>query len=158
MVQNKDLQEGKVKNGVKDEIDSSVVLTNGIHDESGDVSEEEDDYLQYLTVVPSLDKSVEDRNMNLISQSLAHFYSAIESRKEYQKIKKELMGSYVPRESKKEETIQETIVNKLEGKDVIKSELEVVEVSEQNNEVTNEEGAIETKNFSLQLLKARLGM
>lgn len=156
MVQNKDLVEEKGLNGIKDEVDLSVGITNGNH-EPEEESEEEDDYLKYLTVVPSLDKSVEGRNMSLISQSLSQFYAAIEGRKEYHKIKKELMGSYVPRETKKVEQIQETIVNKLELNDEIKTELDVVE---QINEVTTtsiEEGAIGTKNFSLQLLKARLG-
>ena len=154
MVQNKDLEEEKGVNGIKDEIDLSVITTNG-NNELEEDSEEEDDYLKYLIVVPSLDKSVEGRNMSLISQSLSQFYAAIENRKEYHKIKKELMGSYVPRVTKKEEQIQETIVNKLEVTDEIKTELDV----EQINEVTtsNEEGTIETKNFSLQLLKARLG-
>lgn len=156
MVQNKDIEEEKVTNGVKDEEALGLKLTNGNH-EPEEESDEEDDYLKYLLVVPSLDHSVEDRNMSLISQSLMNFYTTIESRKEYYKIKQELMENHVPSERKEDKIIQEAIDDKLEVNGDIKSKQEELQ---QLNEVTNEQQHEEEhniKNFTLQLWKARLG-
>lgn len=138
MVQNKELEKEKVtENGVVDESLGSQKFTNGIHeDETFEESEEEDDYMQYLTIVPTLDKSVENRNMNLIAQSLMNFYTAIESRKEYQRIKQELMQDYVPNNSRKNDDIQEKVEVKLEVKEAINSKPEDCEPV---NEVTKAE-------------------
>lgn len=118
MVQNKDIEASSLTNGDIGECSK----TNGVHDPLEE-SEDEDDYLDYLLVVPSLDRSVENRNMSLISQSLMNFYAAIQSRKEYNKIKEELMENYVVQSVIKVdgEEIQETIVETL--KETIESEL-----------------------------------
>lgn len=161
MVQNKQVEKEKiVENGENDALGSQEKLTNGLdeEDEMFEESEEEDDYLQYLTVVPTLDKSVENRNMSLIAESLMNFYTAIESRKEYPRIKQELMESYVPNDCKKEEEVHEIIETKLEIEEAIISECQELE---QSNEVTSkveyEAEAIGTKKLILQLHKAPFG-
>lgn len=156
MVQNKDIDEETIVNGEKKETLNATKL-NGVSHEMNEHSEDEDDYLQYLLVVPSLDRNVSNRNMSLISDSLSSFYTAIESRKEYPKIKQELMGNYVPDECMEVDSpeikLEEPIVNEIKVEVDIKIE---VEQQENQNEVNDEE-TIETKNFSLQLYKARLG-
>lgn len=158
MVQNKQLAKDTMENGdeIEEALGSTSKLLNGTHDEASEESEEEDDYLQYLTVVPQLDASVEGRNMSLISQSLLNFYTAIQSRKEYPRIKQELMESYVPNDCKDDGKLQETLEVKLEETEAINSDPPKIE---QINEVTQEyeAEAIETKQCTLRIHKAPFG-
>jgi hypothetical protein len=137
MVQNKDI-EATTSNG--------VCKTNGVHndpEEGIEESEDEDDYLDYLLVVPSLDKSVKNRNMSLISESLMNFFTTIESRKGLsQKIKEEIIDNYaMPSVVKAEEKIQETIVE--DPKETIKNEFNESEVVK--NEVTTNDDHCEAE-------------
>lgn len=159
MVQNKELEKEKpIENGENDALGSPSKITNGIHeDESFEESEEEDDFLQYLTVVPTLDKSVEDRNMSLIAESLINFYTAIEKNRNYERIKQELMETYVPNDCKKVEQLEEIKVDKVEVEEAIICEHQELE---QINEVTkteSEANAIGTRNLTLKLHKAPFG-
>lgn len=164
-MQNKQLEKEKTTENDENGEDDATLgsennkITNGIHeeDETFEESEEEDDYLQYLTIVPSLDRNVENRNMSLIAESLMNFYTAIESKKEYPRMKQELMDSYVPNDCKKEVEIHETIEAKIEIEEAIISDHQEFE---QNNEVTKveyEAEAIQTKKLILQLHKAPFG-
>jgi hypothetical protein len=157
MVQNKDLEKEKVvENGDNCTLGSEAIINGIDEDETFEESEEEDDYLQYLTVVPTLDKSVENRNMSLIAQSLMNFYTAIESRKEYQKIKQALMKSYVPNVIQKQEETKEIVNIKLEVEETIvceQQESEQIKI----NEVTKVEREAETRKLILQLHKAPFG-
>lgn len=160
MVQHKELKKETIENGeVKDEALGCLnKSTNGINNESyEDSEEEEDDYLKYLTVLPSLDESIENRNMSLISQSLLNFYTAIESRKEYNRIKQELMESYVPNSSNKDQTLQETSDIKLEKAEAIKSDYQELAQNEVNNFECETEAKGSAKDCILQLHKAPFG-
>lgn len=160
MVQNKDIKKEKheiMKNGDAHE---ETLLLNGKMNEKEDKSEDEDDYLNHLLVVPSLDRNVSSRNMNLISESLLGFYTAIESRKEYEKIKQELMGDLVP--IKQEITEQPAVELKLTNiQPIHKTKIEEIEEpinlndNEQQIEVNKQD--LEVRKFTIFFPRARFG-
>lgn len=170
MVQNKEIDKQTLTNGGSSEEKTPIVVTPKINgtlneEEEEEFSEDEDDYLQYLLTVPSLDKNVSCRNMNLITESLSNFYSAIEGRKEYQKIKEELMNELVvPRKTESEETekivdvheelpIVSDIID--ESSDELKSEL-VFDEETDEIEVTDVD-SLTIKKFSISFTRARFG-
>lgn len=84
-------------------------LTNGENVElNGHESEceesDDDDYLDHLLMLPLLDGDFSNRNKNLVSRSLLDLCTAIESRKEYQKIKQELLLNSATKQCGEEET------------------------------------------------------
>ncbi|KAG5684519.1 hypothetical protein PVAND_013748 [Polypedilum vanderplanki] len=168
MVQNKDnnkLNKGKITNGDLKEETLEIPKLNGVHSETNDYSEDEDDYLEHLLIVPSLDKNVSNRNMTLISESLSNFYTTIENRKEYPRIKQELMGELnVPIKEKsveKDVKIEEKdlqIVAEVKQESEIHIENEILPTEEELNEIEIEVSDVESvkiKNFSLCFTKAR---
>lgn len=106
MVQHKEIKKetpDHLKNG---ESHQETLLLNGKLNESEELTSDEDDYLRHLLVVPSLDRNVSSRNTSLITESLLSFYTAIESKKEYSKIKQELMGDLlVPVKEENQDTV-----------------------------------------------------
>lgn len=98
MVQNKEEEVKMLVNGEirKEENGETKTNENASVDED---SEDEDDYLDYLLMVPPLDNYSNDRNKGLVSKTLLDLCSAIESRKEYPKIRQELLlqNSCVPK-------------------------------------------------------------
>ena len=159
MVQNKEIVKETrkvVKNGDAHE---ETLLLNGKLNENEEQSDSEDDYMEHLLVVPSLHKNVANRNMNLVSESLLSFYTAIESRKEYAKIKQELMGDLVPIKSEKEDEpiVEEILINN------DKSQLETSEVDvkleyekDPEIEVSNDD-KFAVRKFTIIFPKARFG-
>lgn len=158
MVQNKEIEEKKLTNGVH-EVKKEE---NGVEEKSnGDVSDgeesEEDDYLDHLLMVPSLDRDAPFRNKDLVSKTLLDFCTAIESRKEYPKIKQELMMNCVPIERKpEEEKIVEDNEPLLNGKEdtppLQMSPIKVVDTIE-----VNEAEVPEIRRQSIRLKKAQFG-
>jgi hypothetical protein len=158
MVQNKEIQKETrkiVKNG---DAHDETLLLNGKLNENEENSESEDDYMQHLLVVPSLHKNVANRNMNLVSESLLGFYAAIESRKEYPKIKQELMGDLVPIKTEKEDEpiLEDKLIKNDETQPataelVLKYEVE----QDQKIEVNNDKFAV--RKFTIIFPKARFG-
>lgn len=159
MVQNKEIKKNAqkiVKNGDAHE---ETLLLNGKLNENEVHSESEDDYMEHLLIVPSLDKNVANRNMNLVSESLLSFYSAIESRKEYAKIKQELMGDLVSIKNEKEvePVVEEKLIN------IDKSQLKEEEVKiKLDDEIVpeievNGVDMYAVRKFSITVHKARFG-
>jgi hypothetical protein len=106
MVQNKDIEEKPLVNGeIKKE--ENGISENGKTNGNGDLSDyeesDDDDYLDHLLMLPPLDNDPSNRNRSLVSKTLLDFCSAIESRKEYAKIKQELLMNCVPMECKQED-------------------------------------------------------
>lgn len=108
MVQNKEVEDKPLTNGEivhedceKEKKETLETELNG-HDSDCEESDD-DDYLDHLLMVPPLNRDTPERNKALISKSLLDFCTAIENRKEYQKIKQELLLSSVPIEYKQEE-------------------------------------------------------
>lgn len=147
-------------------------LTNGVHevakDENGveeklngDVSDgeesEEDDYLDHLLMVPPLDRDGVSRNKDLVSKTLLDFCTAIENRKEYAKIKQELLMNCVPIECKQEEEKvvedNEPLLNGEEDTPPLQlSPIKVVDAIE-----VNEAEVPEIRRQSIRLKKAQFG-
>ena len=155
MVQNKEIKKEMhkvVKNGDAHE---ETLLLNGKLNENEENSESEDDYLEHLLVVPSLDKNVANRNMNLVSESLLGFYSAIENRKEYPKIKQELMGDLVPIKCEKQE--EPIVEEKLINNDDIQLKIEEVNDEKDQKIEVNEEDIYAVRKISITFHKARFG-
>jgi hypothetical protein len=165
MVQNKEINKDTLTNGEATE--TLVPKLNGVHT-SSDYSEDEDDYLNYLLVVPSLDKNVSSRNMNLITESLSNFYATIESKKEYPRIREELMGELnVPtkeeldlKEIKLEEEQLPVVLEIKEEPEIDLKTIAILPTQEQQQqeeiEVTDIE-SVKIKKFSLCFTRARFG-
>jgi hypothetical protein len=159
MVQNKEIEEKKLTNGVHEVVKEE----NGVEEKSnGDVSDgeesEEDDYLDHLLVVPPLDRDAPFRNKDLVSKTLLDFCTAIESRKEYPKIKQELMLNCVPIETQQEEEekIEEDNEPILNGKeDSPPLQMSPIKVKD-TIEVTDAE-VPEIRRQSIRLKKAQFG-
>ncbi|XP_070506421.1 zinc finger protein draculin-like [Chironomus tepperi] len=157
MVQNKEIKKETLKIVKNGDAHEEALILNGKLNESEEHSESEDDFMEHLLVVPSLDKNVAIRNRNLVSESLLGFYSAIENRKEYAKIKQELMGDLVPIKNEKENVpiVEEKLINN------DKSQLETVELNgklevekDQKIEVSDED-EFAVRNFSIGCHRAR---
>lgn len=108
MVQGKEGEGEKVLvNGDVKKEENGEIKTN----ENASVNEEsdDDDYLDYLLMVPPLDNYSDDRNKCLVSRTLLDFCSALESRKEYPKIRQELLmqSNTVPKQENKEPIVEE---------------------------------------------------
>lgn len=159
MVQNKEIKKEAqkiVKNGDAHE---ETLLLNGKLNENEVHSESEDDYMEHLLFVPSLNKNVANRNMNLVSESLLSFYSAIESRKEYAKIKQELMGDLVPIKNEKEvePVVEEKLIN--DDKSQLKAEEVEVKLDDEIDQKIGVSGVdmYAVRKFSITFHKARFG-
>lgn len=107
MVQHKEDEEKSIANGeIKTEVCESEI-TNGEnvkingHASEGEESDD-DDYLDHLLMLPPLDGDFTNRNKNLVSKTLLDLCTAIESRKEYHKIRRELLLDSAPIDSKKD--------------------------------------------------------
>jgi hypothetical protein len=158
MVQNKEIQEKALTNGVheiKKEENGDVENMNG--DVSDGDESEEDDYLDHLLMVPPIDRDAPCRNKDLVSRTLLEFCTAIESRKEYPKIKQELLRNCVPTECKQEEAKveeeNEPIVNGKEDSPPLQmSPIKVVDTIE-----VNEEEVPDIRRQSIRLKKAQFG-
>lgn len=156
MVQNKEVEEKTpTTNGDAKQEDcvEAKPKINGHHSEYED--SEEDDWLDHLLMLPRLDVNTSDRNKSLVSKTLLDFCSAIENRKEYQKIKQELMLNSVPIETKQEEIIppdvEEVEVKEKEESPPPTAEIVPIEVK------IEEEAAPETRRQSIRLNKAKFG-
>ncbi|CAG9802242.1 unnamed protein product [Chironomus riparius] len=156
MVQNKEIKKQTLKVVKNGDAHEETLLLNGKLNENEEHSESEDDYMEHLLVVPSLDKNVANRNMNLVSESLLGFYSAIENRKEYPKIKQELMGDLV---SIKSEKVEKRIVeDKIINNDDLQLNIEEIDIKldneDQKIEVSKEE-IYAVRKISITFHKAR---
>lgn len=161
MVQNKDTEEKVLTNGEieGESVEKEEAYQNGkLNGHESDYEEsDDDDYLDHLLMVPRLDTDLTDRNKNLVLSSLLDFCSAIEGRKEYQKIKQELLANCEPLEFKQEEEqlpIVET-PNLIVDEEPPVHEAELIE-----NEVTTEEVkrvVPELRRQSIRLNKAKFG-
>lgn len=162
MVQNKEIEdklltngEIKVENSEKEENGDLELKLNGHISE--DEESDEDDYLDHLLMLPPLDRDPTNRNKALISKTLLDFCAAIENRKEYQKIKQELLQNCVPIECKQEEkttqveplVVEELILNGKAESPPPAVETEPIEV--------NEEEVAEIRRQSIRLKKATFG-
>lgn len=158
MVQNKEDEDKPLTNGEILEEDCEKVKKENLEIElNGHESEceesDDDDYLDHLLMLPPLDKDTADRNRALISKSLLDFCTAIESKKEYQKIKLELLLNSEPIETKQKE-----ITPHIEQKptSVTKEESPQPIVFKRPNEV-NKEAVAELRRQSIRLKKAQFG-
>jgi hypothetical protein len=186
MVQNKEIDKEKLVNGKNDEkVDALCTNTKKLNGASGVLNEmdehseeeDEDDYLQYLLVVPSLDRNVSNRNVSLISESLASICTAIENRKEYAKIKQELMADRLMSIVNKDEKNIE-LKPEIEPSEIIKTEPDTpieanaaaieIEIEPQQQKNENNENEVNCSNededffqarkFKLEIPRAQLGM
>lgn len=158
MVQNKEIEEKKLTNGVH-EVKKEE---NGVEEKmNGDASDgeesEEDDYLDYLLMVPPLDRHAPFRNKDLVSKSLLDFCTAIESRKEYPKIKQELLMNCVPTVDKQEdekivEENEPILSTKEDSPPLLPSPIKKIDTIE-----VNEEEVPEYRRQSIRLKKAQFG-
>lgn len=160
MVQNKEIEEKVLTNGeIKGESsEKEEAYQNGkLNGHESDYEDsDDDDYLDHLLMVPPLDADVTDRNKNLVLSSLLDFCSAIEGRKEYQKIKQELLANCEPSESEQEEKQLPVEENtNLNGKE----ESPIPEAEPPVNEVIEEEvkRVPELRRQSIRLNKAKFG-
>lgn len=160
MVQNTDIEEKVITNGVvkteENEEATQSAKTNGFASDSDE--SDEDDYLDHLLMLPRLDVNTSDRNKHLVSKTLLDFCTAIENRKEYQKIKQELLMNVVPIECKQEADEVPVIVSDVEqimnGNESPPPQIESNEV----NEVIPETEAVpECRRQSIRLKKAQFG-
>jgi hypothetical protein len=165
MVQNKDIDTETSLNGneeVKEE--HTKIKTNGnLSEEDISDAEDEEDYTKHLLILPTLEKAVAERNTSLISQQLFNFYTAIENRKEYQKIKQGLLESYLQVSAIKQEVVLDIIDNvdnksKCNGRNSITIEnvIELEQHHEEKNEVEHE--MEKTKKFKIFCQKAKIGL
>ena len=161
MVQNKEVEDKPLTNGeIKTEDcekEKKENLQSELNGHESDCEEsDDDDYLDHLLMLPSLDNNTYDRNKALISKSLLDFCTAIESRKEYQKIKQELLLNSTNEYKQEEKTLEDKEELNLE----IKEESPPPEITIEPNEV-NQEQIIETKveirRQSIRLKKAQFG-
>lgn len=158
MVQNKEIEEKKLTNGVHEivkEENGEIEKLNG--DESDGEESEEDDYLDHLLMVPPLNRDGPFRNRDLVSKSLLDFCTAIESRKEYPKMKQELLMNSMPIESKQEEEKivedNEPVLNGKEDSPPLQmSPIKVIDTIE-----VNEAEVPEIRRQSIRLKKAQFG-
>lgn len=157
MVQNKEVEEKTpITNGeVKQEnCEESEPKINGHHSEDED--SDEDDWLDHLLMVPRLDVSEPDRNKHLVTKTLLDFCSAIENRKEYQKIKQELLLNSVPTEPKQDESpppVEEEVKeNGVEEPPPTTVDVTLIEVK-----LEEVEPVPETRRQSIRLNKAKFG-
>jgi hypothetical protein len=122
---------------------------------NGDASDgeesEEDDYLDHLLMLPPPERDDPLRNKDLVSKTLLDFCFAIESRKEYPKIKQELLMNCVPSECKQEEEVKEEVSEVEEPPPLQASPIKIVDVIEVNEEVP------EIRRQSIRLKKAQFG-
>lgn len=154
MVQNKETEEKVLTNGdIKKETTPEPM--NG--DASDYEESDDDDYLDHLLMLPPLNTDPTTRNKDLVSKTLFDFITAIENRKEYQKIRQELLLDCAPTEEKDEkedavkvEEIVEVMVN---GKESPEPEVETNELIEVNVEEVPELG----RRQSIRLKKAQFG-
>lgn len=147
MVQNKEIDEKQLTNGVHE----VKKVENGETEKmNGDASEgeesEDDDWLDHLLMLPPPERHDPLRNKDLVSKTLLDLCSAIESRKEYPKIKQELLMNCVPIECKQEEEVKEEVVevkepsppppplqpSPIKAKDLIEVNEEVPEIRRQS--------------------------
>jgi hypothetical protein len=156
MVQNKEGEEKTpITNGEdkKEDCEESKPKINGHHSDYED--SDEDDWLDHLLMVPRLDVSEPDRNKHLVSKTLLDFCSAIENRKEYQKIKQELLQNSVPIEPEKDESPpsekEEPKENGIEAPSLPILEILPIEVK------IEVEAVPETRRQSIRLNKAKFG-
>lgn len=169
MVQNKEVEEQVLTNGeIKTEANIEQCENGKLYESetNGHISEEEDsdddDYLDHLLMLPQLDANSCDRNKSFfVRQCLLDFCTAIESRKEYQKIKQELLDNSAPPEIKQEAAEQEAVapvletnLNGNEESPQPETEPKAIEVT---IEVNLDEEVIETRRQSIRLNKAKFG-
>lgn len=109
MVQHKEDEEKVQVNGEVKNVENGETKTNENASDEADEDSDDDDYLDYLLMVPTLDNYSNDRNKCLVSKTLLDLCSAIESRKEYPKIRQELMmlNNCVPKAEEKVDEIKE---------------------------------------------------
>lgn len=164
MVQNKEVEDKPLTNGEIAEEDCEKVRKENLESElnghESDCEEsDDDDYLDHLLMLPPLDKNTSERNNALISKSLLDFCTAIESRKEYQKIKQELLMSSSLTECKQEERTfhvkEEQNLNIDEESPPPVAVIESTE-TELSNEVSQEH-VVELRRQSIRLKKAQFG-
>lgn len=104
MVQNKEIDAKPLTNGEIKKEENGTSETEKLNGDASDYDEsDDDDYLDHLLMLPPLDANTNDRNKHLVTKTLLDFCSAIENRKEYHKIKQELLSNSVPSECKQEE-------------------------------------------------------
>jgi hypothetical protein len=152
MVQNKEIDEKKLTNGVhevKKVENGEAEKMNG--DASDGEESEEDDYLDHLLMLPPPERDDPLRNKDLVSKTLLDFCFAIESRKEYPKIKQELLMNCVPSECKQEVEVKEEVSEVEEPPPLQPSPIKIVDVIEVNEEVP------EIRRQSIRLKKAQFG-
>ena len=154
MVQNKEIDEKKLTNGVHEvkKVENGETEKMNGDDLSDGEESEEDDYLDHLLMVPPLDRDAPLRNKDLVSKTLLDFCLAIESRKEYPKIKQELLSSCVSSECKEELEVEQEENEVLEEPPPLQmSPIKIVDTIEVNEEVP------EIRRQSIRLKKAQFG-
>lgn len=161
MVQNKEIEEKVLTNGIvvkkENEEATQSEKTNGFASESEE--SDDDDYLDHLLMLPRLDVDTSQRNKHLVSKTLLDFCTAIENRKEYQKIKQELLLSSVPIECKQEvEEALPVVVEEAPIANVKEESPQPQDESKPEIEVTQETDAVpECRRQSIRLKKAQFG-
>lgn len=151
MVQNKEIDEKKLTNGVHEVKKVENGETEKINGDASGEESEEDDYLDHLLMVSPPDRDNPHRNKDLVTKTLFDFCFAIESRKEYPKIKQELLMNCVPIEVKQEVEVKEEVLEVVEPPQPQLSPIKVVDVIEVNEEVP------EIRRQSIRLKKAQFG-
>lgn len=131
MVQSKGEEAKVLVNGDVKKEENGEIKTN--ENVSVDEDSDDDDYLDYLLMVPTTDDCSEDRNASLVSRTLMDLCTAIESRKEYPKIRQELLQqcNSVPKQEIVVETVQEQEKEKIDEDSLVKIEDEpIVQIEE----------------------------
>jgi hypothetical protein len=152
MVMVKEIDEKKLTNGVHE----VKKVENGEAEKmNGDASEgeesEEDDYLDHLLLVTPPDRDNPQLNKDLVTKTLFDFCFAIESRKEYPKIKQELLMNCVPNEVEQEKEVEQEVVKVDPPPQPQASPIKAVDAIEVNEEVP------EIRRQSIRLKKAQFG-
>lgn len=131
MVQSKGDETKAMVNGDVTKEENGEIKTNENASVDDDESDD-DDYLDYLLMVPPTDECSEDRNKSLVSRTLMDLCTAIESRKEYPKIRQELLMQ-CSRNSVPKQEVEETlavVVAVVEEEKAVEEEDNLVKIEE----------------------------